>query len=106
MFPCSAQVPDLLQSGSTIPRDLVINLLGLALFIALFKWEERSGEARIEQRREIREAQIRTGDREVFINEAGEKMSRLKEVGVAQPFLRWDAMPETRVTHAVSICIR
>ncbi|MEW5310695.1 MAG: hypothetical protein WDW38_002466 [Sanguina aurantia] len=93
------QVPDLLSSGSTIPRDLVINLLGLGMFIALYDWEQRSGEARIEQRREIREAQIRTGDREVFINEQGEKMSRLKEVNdewILRRLERWgrqDDMP-------------
>lgn len=34
----------------------------------------------MEQRRVLREAQIRQGDREVFVNEQGEKMSRLKEV--------------------------
>ncbi|MEW5302378.1 MAG: hypothetical protein WDW36_005171 [Sanguina aurantia] len=93
------QVPDLLSSGSAIPRDLVINLLGLAMFIALYDWEQRSGQARIEQRREMREAQIRTGDREVFINEQGEKMSRLKEVNdewILRRLERWgrqDDMP-------------
>lgn len=29
---------------------------------------------------QIREAQIRLGDREIFLNEKGERMSRLKEV--------------------------
>lgn len=33
---------------------------------------------RVERRREIREAQIAFGDREVFVNDQGEKMSRLK----------------------------
>lgn len=29
---------------------------------------------------QVREAQIRLGDREVFLNEKGERMSRLKDV--------------------------
>ncbi len=37
-----------------------------------------AAQVRIERRREIREAQIRVGDREVYINEQGEKMSKLK----------------------------
>ena len=33
---------------------------------------------RIQRRKEIRDAQIAFGDREVFVNDKGEKMSRLK----------------------------
>lgn len=53
----------------------------LSLTLCLCVWLYGSccaAQVRIERRREIREAQIRVGDREVYINEQGEKMSKLK----------------------------
>jgi hypothetical protein len=44
--------------------------------------DSAGAEARVQQRREIRQAQIRSGDREVFVNEQGETMSRLKEASM------------------------
>lgn len=66
--------------GSALP-NLAINLAGLALFAALYTVDSRGAEQRVVQRKRIRDAQIRLGDREVFVNEQGETMSRLKEVG-------------------------
>jgi hypothetical protein len=68
-------------TGGPGPQNLLINLLGAALFGGLFKLDSRGAEQRVQQRKAIREAQIRAGDREVFVNDAGETMSRLKEVG-------------------------
>lgn len=42
--------------------------------------DSRGAQQRVEQRKAIRDAQIRSGDREVFVNDQGETMSRLKEV--------------------------
>jgi hypothetical protein len=50
------------------------------LFGGLFTVDSRGAEQRVQQRKAIREAQIRAGDREVFVNEEGETMSKLKEV--------------------------
>eukprot|EP00850_Spirogloea_muscicola_P015943 SM000126S26319 [mRNA] locus=s126:155769:157810:- [translate_table: standard] len=55
-------------------NNVGINLLGIILFISLF------AEKRVEQRQQIRESQIKKGDREVFVNARGEKMSKLKPV--------------------------
>jgi hypothetical protein len=63
------------------PQNLLINLLGVALFGGLFTLDSRGAEQRVQQRKAMREAQIRAGDREVFVNDQGETMSRLKEVG-------------------------
>jgi hypothetical protein len=52
------------------------------LFGGLFTVDSRGAEQRVQQRKAIREAQIRAGDREVLVNEEGETMSKLKEVGV------------------------
>jgi hypothetical protein len=62
-------------------QNLVINLLGVALFGGLFTVDSTGAQQRVEQRKAIRDAQIRSGDREVFVNDQGETMSRLKEVG-------------------------
>jgi hypothetical protein len=55
--------------------------MGVALFGGLFIVDSRGAQQRVEQRKAIRDAQIRSGDREVFVNDQGETMSRLKEVG-------------------------
>lgn len=77
----------MLLQGSSGPdgsglQNLIINLLGAALFGGLFITDSRGAEQRVQQRKAIREAQTRAGDREVFVNDQGETMSRLKEVGV------------------------
>jgi hypothetical protein len=63
-------------------QNLLINIGGVLLFGGLFTVDSRGAEQRVQQRKAIREAQIRAGDREVFVNEEGENMSKLKEVGV------------------------
>lgn len=73
------------------PQNLLINLLGVALFGGLFTLDSRGAEQRVQQRKAIREAQIRAGDREVFVNDQGETMSRLKEVGA---WSAWSALVE------------
>ncbi|KAG1675150.1 hypothetical protein FOA52_003373 [Chlamydomonas sp. UWO 241] len=80
-------------------KDLAIDLTAAALFIGLALADKMGAEVRVERRREIREAQIKIGDREVFVNEEGEKMSRLKEVNdewIQRRLERWgrkDNMP-------------
>lgn len=39
------------------------------MFAGLAVWDEKAGEQRIEQRKALREAQIRVGDRELFVND-------------------------------------
>lgn len=63
-------------------QNLLINIGGVLLFGGLFTVDSRGAEQRVQQRKAIRDAQIRAGDREVFVNEEGETMSKLKEVGV------------------------
>ncbi|KXZ55204.1 hypothetical protein GPECTOR_3g348 [Gonium pectorale] len=93
------QSPALELAEGTGPRDLVVNLIGLATFAALFVYDQQQARVRVERRREIREAQIAFGDREVFVNDQGEKMSRLKEVNddwILRRLERWgrrDGMP-------------
>ena len=80
-------------------RDLGINLVGFLLFLSLFLWDQRQGGQRIERRSDLRRRQIDFGDREVFYNEAGGKMSRLKDVDdewILRRLERWgerDKMP-------------
>lgn len=64
----------------TGPQNLIINIIGIVVFASLYFYDQSAAERRVEQRRQIRQAQIRSGDREVFVNEQGETMSRLKEV--------------------------
>lgn len=64
----------------TGPQNLVINVVGMLLFAGLFFNEQSAADRRVEQRRELRQAQIRQGDREVYFNEQGQTMSKLKEV--------------------------
>ncbi|CAD7703584.1 unnamed protein product [Ostreobium quekettii] len=80
-------------------NNLVINLFGFVIFSTLF-WLDRSGaERRVSKRKQIREAQIEFGDREVYVNKEGEKMSKLKEVDddwILRRLERWgrrDRMP-------------
>lgn len=68
---------ELAEGGIT---NVGINLAGAIVFGALFLWEGKQKEKRIIERKEIREAQIRLGDREVFVSTSGETMSRLKPV--------------------------
>ena len=88
-----AQDPaELLQPGSAGATNLTINLLGLITFASLFVYDQAAAEQRVERRRRVREAQIAFGDREVFVNEDGERMSRLKEVNddwVLRRLERW-----------------
>lgn len=60
--------------------NVFVNAAGLAVFAALFVYDQKQAEQRVEQRARLRKAQIEFGDREVFYNEEGEKMSKLKEV--------------------------
>ena len=55
------------------------------MFAALAFADKQAGERRVEQRRELRGKQIKSGDREVYYNKEGERMSRLKEVRVLFP---------------------
>jgi hypothetical protein len=61
--------------------NVLVNALGFALFLGLWRADSAAGQQRVETRKRIRSAQIKAGDREVFVNEQGERMSRLKEVG-------------------------
>ncbi|GLI60582.1 hypothetical protein VaNZ11_002699 [Volvox africanus] len=93
------QSPALELADGTGPRDLIVNIIGLITFASLFVYDQRQAQTRIEERRKVREAQIMVGDREVFVNEKGEKMSRLKEVNddwIIRRLERWgqrDGMP-------------
>lgn len=61
-------------------QNLLINLTGAALFAWLYSTDSKGAAQRVVARKAVRQAQIRAGDREVFVNEQGETMSRLKEV--------------------------
>jgi hypothetical protein len=74
------QEPAIAAAEGTGPRDLLINLLGLTVFSALLYYDNAAAQQRIEQRKEVRQAQIAFGDREVYVNDQGDTMSRLKEV--------------------------
>jgi len=74
-----ASEPSLAKADGGL-QTLGVNLVGLLLFSGLFAADSSSAERRIEKRKRIREAQIEFGDREVYVNESGEKMSKLKEV--------------------------
>eukprot|EP01023_Acetabularia_acetabulum_P007627 TRINITY_DN13351_c0_g1_i6.p2 TRINITY_DN13351_c0_g1~~TRINITY_DN13351_c0_g1_i6.p2 ORF type:complete len:369 (-),score=56.17 TRINITY_DN13351_c0_g1_i6:245-1351(-) len=80
-------------------QNVGINLFGVVLFTALFFIDRRAGETRVEQRKKLRDAQIAFGDREVYTNTSGEKMSKLKEVDddwIIRRLERWgqkDNMP-------------
>eukprot|EP00878_Enallax_costatus_P014687 GHUV01015363.1.p1 GENE.GHUV01015363.1~~GHUV01015363.1.p1 ORF type:complete len:364 (+),score=98.26 GHUV01015363.1:1246-2337(+) len=93
------QEPALQAAEGTGPQNLIINVVGLLVFAALFFNDQSAADRRIEQRREIRQAQIRQGDRVVFVNEQGETMSKLKEVDdewILRRLERWakrDQMP-------------
>jgi hypothetical protein len=76
-------------SQGTGAQNLLVNLIGLTVFGALFYYDNAAGQQRIEQRQRVREAQIAFGDREVFVNDQGEKMSRLKEVFTGASFVAW-----------------
>jgi len=85
--------------GGLAGRDVIINLIGCAVFAALFIYDRRQQDARVERRRVVREKQIAFGDREVFTNDDGQRMSRLKEVDadwILRRLERWgrrDGMP-------------
>ncbi|KAF5835936.1 hypothetical protein DUNSADRAFT_6647 [Dunaliella salina] len=87
------------QQSSTVATDLVVNLIGCVVFAALAVADKQAGEQRIVQRKELRQKQIKSGDREVYLNEEGERMSKLKEVDdawILRRLERWgrkDAMP-------------
>jgi hypothetical protein len=50
------------------------------VFAGLFFWDQSQEARRVERRRAVRERQIALGDREVYTNDEGQRMSRLKEV--------------------------
>lgn len=85
-------------SGDTV-KTLLVDLAGFAAFGALFQREAGEAEKRIEQRTKLRQRQIEFGDRAVYFDEEGRKMSRLKEVDaewVLRRLERWgksDNMP-------------
>ncbi|WIA39476.1 hypothetical protein OEZ86_005574 [Tetradesmus obliquus] len=93
------QEPALQAAATGGAQNLVINVIGLLVFGGLFYADSAAGEARVEQRRQLRQAQIKYGDREVFRDEQGQTMSRLKEVDddwIARRLERWgkrDGMP-------------
>lgn len=74
------QEPALQAAAGGGAQNLIVNIIGLLVFKGLFFYDFTSSGKRVEQRKQIRQAQIRQGDREVFVNEQGETMSRLKEV--------------------------
>ena len=51
------------------PIPHLINHAGLVIFAGLAACDRKGGEARVEQRKELRDKQIQLGDREVFVNE-------------------------------------
>lgn len=93
------QDPAALAAGPSAFTNLAINSGAAALFIGLALADQKAAGERVEKRRQVREAQIRLGDREVYLNEEGEKMSRLLEVNdewIQRRLERWgrqDAMP-------------
>ena len=72
---------------------LLINLIGLALFFVLFLREQNQGQLRVIERKKIRKAQIARGDREVYINAEGRRMSVLKEVMRKFPIYNTASIP-------------
>jgi len=61
--------------------NLAINAAGAAGFAALASADSaRGGAARVAQRKRLRQAQIKAGIREVYVNQEGERMSRLREL--------------------------
>lgn len=87
------------DAGSVAIGSVALNAGFCVLFAILGNREQQAGEERVIQRKVIRDAQIRLGDREVFVNESGEKMSRLKPVNaewILRRLERWgkrDSMP-------------
>jgi hypothetical protein len=77
-----------LEAAGLGAQNLVVNLIGCAVFATLWSVDQSAAETRVEQRRQLRQAQIRQGDREVFVNEQGETMSRLKEVSSVNMLLQ------------------
>eukprot|EP00898_Chlorokybus_atmophyticus_P008897 jgi/Chlat1/9008/Chrsp94S08288 len=70
-----------LELASGGPRTLAINASGFALFVSLLLWENRQQAARAARRARTREAQIASGDREVYVDKrSGETLSRLTPV--------------------------
>lgn len=43
--------------------NLAVNSIGLATFLALFLWDKKQADVRLEQRTQLRQAQIKFGDR-------------------------------------------
>ncbi|CAL5219272.1 g1072 [Coccomyxa viridis] len=84
--------------GASAPT-VAINAAGCLLFAALFTADQRAADTRIARRDEVRKAQVSIGDREVYVNKEGERMSRLKEVNsdwIIRRLERWgqrDGMP-------------
>lgn len=74
------QEPALQADANGGAQNLIINVIGFLVFVALFYADQAAGQARVQQRRQLRQAQIRSGDREVFLDDQGQKVSRLKEV--------------------------
>lgn len=44
-------------------KNLFVNGIGLATFLGLFLWDRKQAEVRLEQRTNLRQAQIKFGDR-------------------------------------------
>eukprot|EP00879_Flechtneria_rotunda_P009523 GHRR01009967.1.p1 GENE.GHRR01009967.1~~GHRR01009967.1.p1 ORF type:complete len:374 (+),score=67.81 GHRR01009967.1:945-2066(+) len=93
------QEPALQAAEGSGVQNLIVDVVGLAVFAGLFSYDQQAAETRLKQRRQIRHAQIRLGDREVYVNEQGQTMSRLKEVNdewILRRLERWgkrDGMP-------------
>eukprot|EP00798_Chlamydomonas_sp_ICE-L_P001931 gene1931-33341_t len=79
--------------------SVVLDAAVCALCVYLGNKEQEGGEQRVIQRKVLRDKQIKLGDREVFLNDEGEKMSRLKPVNdewILRRLERWgkkDQMP-------------
>ncbi|BDA41967.1 probable transmembrane O-methyltransferase homolog at C-terminar half [Coccomyxa sp. Obi] len=87
------------QTGDQDASTVVINLLGFIGFGALFFLDRQAATDRVARREKVRKAQVAIGDREVYTNAEGERMSRLKEVNsdwIIRRLERWgrrDALP-------------
>ncbi|KAK9811561.1 hypothetical protein WJX72_005954 [[Myrmecia] bisecta] len=89
--------------GLPFPRDdavqVAVNLIGLVTFAGLYYQDNKAAGARLVRRQQLRERQIAFGDREVYTNTEGERMSKLREVDddwILRRLERWgkkDGMP-------------
>ncbi|GAB5362193.1 hypothetical protein AAMO2058_000777400 [Amorphochlora amoebiformis] len=76
-----------------------VNAIGLLTFSALLYYDTISGQKRVESRKKVRDRQIQMGDREVYVDQDGATVTRLKDVDlewILKRLERWgqqDQMP-------------